>query len=1630
MAQFSRIQRGSVNIPGSSTTVDVSISAVDSSKCLVFHSARPTVNPTNINLQQTVGVYHTFVNSTTIRFGRRSNVDGVSTQIPVVVEYQIVEFSSGVKVQRASDFTTALGATTISLTSAVDINKSWVRVYETGQGPNWSYNGYDQPIYKLKNTSAFDVSNWRDVNNFNTNYFWEVVEYDNCKVQYLSANLPSGFGTNTLGLIGNLTSAVDPSKTFVFGNTLVRTGYCNTAQIPILQLSGNDKVVWKRYNAVSRTDNIDICVYVVEFSDAKIYTHSASMNNISAFSQDISSDGFDYNKSVSFLSTTYNKVSVGGESYPYNWLNHLVTHKINSNGVFSANRSSSAENVEFDYQVLEFGTSSTLTVNISANPIVICSGTSASLSWDVNPSSYKVYINDTSASSTGTSAVYPSSTTEYVISVYDTSGITLLTKSSVVVFVNYAPNVTITSSQINAYGENVTLNWDVTNPDCWCSANYITSGGTYTTSAIVYTSAWSNFDREYRTEIDINTSQLSGSSTGFPLYYDLRNLSGVSNFWNNVGTSGGDLIVATTADVQLPLEVVWISASTSAGEIYFKTDNQLSATNKFYLYWGKSGATQPAVTDTYGRNAVWSNGYKRVWHFQGGVNGVASLVDSTGSVSALVPNVNSTFMSDCPIHGEAFSATTNNYANAYQTTGIKTSDLSAAATIECLIKHASTFTNGATERRHIISHQIGLDWAFFFDTNGRLWFEQDNTAGGWSVIDSNKSSWTGGEWYDIGFTLVSTASNNHNATFYVNGVQDSTRVSTDQWLSLSNNYAIGNHGAGGAAILDNMAIGELRISNVRRDAAWMKTSNNMIMRNSSFWQTSTTQTRTTSAIEIISGTGSSWSIDRQYRLAITASNVTSAETNVPMYYSLSNLSANNAFWLNVGTSGGDLLITLSDGSTRVPLEVVYLNTSNKTGEIYFKDPGPLKTSQSNIYYIYFGKVGATQPSVSDTYGRNNVWNSNYMAVYHLHGLAESTGKASVLTAANSPVSANSYYDLNGSNQYLSFNGVSFSNLSNFTFENYIRIDGTGNNPGTVLRARNSGEGIPATGPGIRDFNELQYHWNDQPTTYDYDPNKKLPTNQWFFYGIRVDSSGAIFRISGTDTTNTTTHNNISCTTAVEWRIGDDPTFNRFFKGYIGEVRIMSATVSEGWTTIQEKMFSANDIFWSSPTFIETNSTSGGISDISFSACNNSTFRVYNNSTSALVTSAKSYNFDRRYRVKITLDRNEVFTQESNYPLTFNLARLSGATSGSILLNPFWTNVQSDGGDLLVTDINNNRLPLEIGYIDITNKKGTIYFKNINALKTSADISDNEFYLYWGKTGTSSISQPNASATYGSRNVWDNNYIGVWHLDEISGTSVNDSTQYTNNGSVTGSITTVNSPVGRGLRINSSNYVSVPSQAEFNISAFTLEFLFKTSSVVNDYPVLIVLGDSMSARAFHISVQNGGLSYYGMNNDPVIEAPSGSHSNNIWYGGAVRAQLNSSATLYVNTSAIGSDSNISTMNGNGKTLNIGAPYSTAVFELDEIRFSNIRRSEEWVKTTNNLLSDNGSVWSVGNPELVQLSGTSVVTPTSATTYTIEVINCCGTFANNVLVIVSTSGSPRFYFRGVWEGVEKGVMIGVY
>ena len=117
---------------------------------------------------------------------------------------------------------------------------------------------------------------------------------------------------------------------------------------------------------------------------------------------------------------------------------------------------------------------------------------------------------------------------------------------------------------------------------------------------------------------EINTSP---ALSGYVALLTESNLP--AEIWSTAINGGGDLRVCLNSDgtSQLPLEVVSFDTVAETGVLWVRFPTFASG-DSLWLFYGKAGETQPIVTDTFGRNAVWSD-YEIVSH--------DGLTDSSGN---------------------------------------------------------------------------------------------------------------------------------------------------------------------------------------------------------------------------------------------------------------------------------------------------------------------------------------------------------------------------------------------------------------------------------------------------------------------------------------------------------------------------------------------------------------------------------------------------------------------------------------------------------------------------------------------------------------------------------------------------------------------------------------------------------------------------------------------------------------------------------------------------------------------------------------------------------------------------------------------------------------------------------------
>lgn len=114
--------------------------------------------------------------------------------------------------------------------------------------------------------------------------------------------------------------------------------------------------------------------------------------------------------------------------------------------------------------------------------------------------------------------------------------------------------------------------------------------------------------------IEIPSSSVASDLISFPMLVNLSALS-QDSFWGKVYYyDGSDIRVTDNNNIDLPFDLVFFDKNISIGSLFVKLNLSSSSNTNIRIHYGDSSKLSVPVTDSNGRNAVWSN-YHRVYFF-------------------------------------------------------------------------------------------------------------------------------------------------------------------------------------------------------------------------------------------------------------------------------------------------------------------------------------------------------------------------------------------------------------------------------------------------------------------------------------------------------------------------------------------------------------------------------------------------------------------------------------------------------------------------------------------------------------------------------------------------------------------------------------------------------------------------------------------------------------------------------------------------------------------------------------------------------------------------------------------------------------------------------------------------------
>jgi len=327
-----------------------------------------------------------------------------------------------------------------------------------------------------------------------------------------------------------------------------------------------------------------------------------------------------------------------------------------------------------------------------------------------------------------------------------------------------------------------------------------------------------------------------------------------------------------------------------------------------------------------------------------------------------------------------------------------------------------------------------------------------------------------------------------------------------------------------------------------------------------------------------------------------------------------------------------------------------------------------------------------------------------------------------------------------------------------------------------------------------------------------------------------------------------------------------------------------------------------------------------------------------------------YDVDWPYRREIAIDHTMVVNVASPSITYADFPVLVSATGLS--------NINANGTDIRFTTSNGiTELPREIE----SYSGGTLYaWVKLTLTKDAGDSTNDIIYMYYGNT---SASEPAPGSAYGSQNVWNTGYKGVWHLKENpAGTApqMKDSTSVGNDGTSGGSMTSGDQVAGKidgSLNFDGFNdWINLGNDASLQITTVTIEVWCKPAVTgvymgiggkVQDTTDNGFALSKVDTNKFRFQTATGGVStsidsnsaYADTNWHYVVGLRTGG-VNYLFVDGVQQTQT---STASITDSGLDAHIGRQYVDYNGRWWN---------GDIDEFRISSTSRSAQWIRTEYN------------------------------------------------------------------------------
>jgi len=300
-------------------------------------------------------------------------------------------------------------------------------------------------------------------------------------------------------------------------------------------------------------------------------------------------------------------------------------------------------------------------------------------------------------------------------------------------------------------------------------------------------------------------------------------------------------------------------------------------------------------------------------------------------------------------------------------------------------------------------------------------------------------------------------------------------------------------------------------------------------------------------------------------ITINKASVSGAQTNFPV---LINLTSDNDLRTSARSDGYDILFTSSDGVTKLPHEIEWYRSSNGALVSWVNVPF-VNSSYNNTIYMYYGCATATNQQ-----NKNNVWDTNYKAVWHLNETGTGTRFDSTINANNAnprnydgneattgKIGGADYFE--GTNDYLdSSNTIGITGNAVRTITFWANLGNTNRN-GMVVWGTNVANS--QFGASVRNTHYFLWGYGGGN---DWDTGIIPATASWHHHAVINDGTTGRWYVDGSQLSSGFAHTYATTNSIVTIGREVDGATISYMLGTIDEVRISDSALSTSWITTE------------------------------------------------------------------------------------------------------------------------------------------------------------------------------------------------------------------------------------------------------------------------------------------------------------------------------------------------------------------------------------------------------------------------------------------------------------------------------